>query len=128
LLKGLKASQLLLGVPFYGHGWKGVAAVDPGYCLPASGIARGKYENGTNDYKVLDSPTTVPYEHYDPVTVVHWLFNGSVFWSYDDTDTLTRKAEYVNGFRTPLRGIMFWELSGDGTDGRLVTTLRENLK
>jgi chitinase len=132
LLKGLKASQLLLGVPFYGHGWKGVAAVGTGYCQPATGIARGKYESGTNDYKVLDLPTTEQYEHYDLVTVAHWLFNGSVFWSYDDADTLAAKATYVKGGdpkgpATPLRGIMFWELSGDTSDGRLVKALRGSL-
>jgi len=132
LAKGVPASKLLLGVPFYGHGWKGVPAVNYGVCGPASGLARGKYESGTNDYKLLDAQGRP--EFYDPTTVAHWSFNGSEFWSYDDTDSLAAKAAYVrridepgrNG--QPLRGVMFWELSGDSADTRLLTTLRENLR
>ena len=56
----------------------------------------------------------------DPVTATHWSFNGSEFWSFDDTDTMQLKADYVNSPTRSLRGMMFWELSGDTADGRLV--------
>jgi chitinase len=131
LANGVPASKLLLGVPFYGHGWKGVAAVGDGTCQPATGLARGKYESGTNDYKLLDAQGRL--ELFDETTVAHWSFNGSEFWSYDDTDSLAAKAAYVNATDEPwrgdkpLRGVMFWELSGDSADGRLLTTLRDNL-
>jgi chitinase len=131
LANNVPASKLLLGVPFYGHGWKGVAAVNYGVCEPATGLARGKYESGTNDYKLLDAQGRT--EFFDPATVAHWSFNGSEFWSYDDTDSLAAKAAYVNATTEPwrdgkpLRGVMFWELSGDSADARLVKTLRENL-
>jgi chitinase len=131
LAKGVLPSQLLLGVPFYGHGWKGVAAVGDGTCQPATGLARGKYESGTNDYKLLDAQGRP--ELFDATTVAHWTFNGSEFWSYDDTDSLAAKAAYVNAttgsgrIGEPLRGVMFWELSGDSLDTRLLTTLRDNL-
>jgi chitinase len=122
---GVPASKLLLGVPFYGHGWRGVAAVDYGFCQPASGLARGVYERGTNDYEVLDGQARP--ERLDPDAVAHWSFNGSEFWSFDDTDTLAIKAGYVNASARPLRGMMFWELSGDTADGRLVKALRTGL-
>jgi len=120
---GVPASKLLLGVPFYGHGWRGVAAVGNGACQSATGIARGTYERGTDDFKVLDAKGRP--EFFDPATATHWSFNGSEFWSYDDTDSLEVKAGYVN--RTPLRGVMFWELSGDRSDGVLVKQLRSSL-
>ena len=122
---GVPAAKLLLGVPFYGHGWRGVAAVDYGFCQPASGLARGVYERGTNDYEVLDGQARP--ERFDAATAAHWSFNGSEFWSFDDTDSLAVKAGYVNAGTRPLRGMMFWELSGDTADGRLVKALRTGL-
>ena len=44
LVAGVPPDKLLLGVPFYGHGWRGVAAVNYGLCQPAAGLARGVYE------------------------------------------------------------------------------------
>jgi chitinase len=122
---GVPPGKLLLGVPFYGHGWRGVAAVGNGLCQPAAGLARGVYERGTNDYKVIDGQKGT--EFYDEATATHWSFNGSEFWSFDDTDTLALKAAYVNGSSRMLRGMMFWELSGDTRDGRLVKSLRSSL-
>ncbi len=128
LTAGVPASKLLLGVPFYGHGWRGVAAVDDGLCHAASGLARGTYERGTNDYKVLDAQLRPEFS--DPDTATHWTFNGSEFWSFDNEESLGWKADYVNlnhGAFGPLRGVMFWELSGDRTDGRLLKALRQSL-
>ena len=119
-------SKLLLGVPFYGHGWRGVTAVGNGLCQPATGLARGTYERGTDDYKVIDAKGRP--EFFDEGTATHWSFNGSEFWSYDDVDSLKIKAGYVNAGSDPLRGIMFWELSGDTSDGRLVEALRSGLR
>jgi chitinase len=120
---GVPSDKLLLGVPFYGHGWRGVAAVGSGLCQPATGIARGTYERGTDDFKVLDAKGRPEFS--DSTTATHWSFNGSEFWSYDDTDSLAVKASYAN--TTQLRGVMFWELSGDRSDGLLVNKLRSSL-
>ena len=128
LARDVPASKLLLGVPFYGHGWRGVAAVGNGLCQPASGLARGTYERGTNDYKVLDAQLRPEFS--DPLTATRWTFNGTEFWSFDDEQTLGWKADYVNqdhGTFGPLRGVMFWELSGDRSDGRLLKALRQSL-
>jgi chitinase len=125
LAAGVPASKLLLGVPFYGHGWRGVTASDYGFCQSAAGLARGTYERGTNDFKVLDAQNRT--ERFDEVTATHWSFNGSEFWSYDDTDSLALKAGYVNDSARALRGMMFWELSGDTKEGVLVKALRTHL-
>jgi len=114
-------SKLLLGVPFYGRGWR-TAAVGDGLCETANGIPRGTYEKGVNDFKVLDAQGRPDF--YGEGT--HWTFNGSEFWSYDDPTSIAVKAGYVNG--TPvLRGMMFWELSGDTADAKLLKALRGSL-
>jgi chitinase len=129
LAEGVPPSKLLLGVPFYGHGWRGVVPANDGLCQTAAGLARGVYERGTNDYKVIDGQKG--QEFFDEVTATHWSFNGSEFWSFDDTDTMQWKADYVNNLAQPLRGMMFWELSGDTTGatdgGRLVRAMRSSL-
>jgi chitinase len=123
LFAGVPRNKLLLGVPFYGRGWRGVAAVGDGLCQPAGGVPRGVYEKGINDYEVLDAQGR--HDFYGDGT--HWTFNGSEFWSYDDAQSLGVKAGYVNDRDRPLRGLMFWELSGDAPDGRLLKALRESL-
>ena len=45
-------AKVVLGVPFYGHGWR-TSAVGDGLCLAATGVPRGTYEKGTDDYEVL---------------------------------------------------------------------------
>jgi chitinase len=119
---GVPASKLVLGVPFYGRGWR-TAAVDDGLCVPATGIPRGTYEKGIEDYDVLDTRSST--DHWDEATATHWIFNGSEFWSFDDPQSLGWKADYVNG--KAMRGMMFWELSGDAPDGRLLNALRSRL-
>jgi chitinase len=119
---GVPASKLTLGVPFYGRGWR-AAAVNDGLCQPASGVPRGTYEKGVDDYEVLDAKAKPDYR--DEGTGTHWTFDGSQFWSYDDTVSVSWKADYANC--EGLRGVMFWELSGDDLDGSLLNALDERL-
>ncbi len=123
LAAGVPANKLLLGVPFYGRGWRGVAAVDDGLCQPARGVPRGTYEKGIDDYEVLENAGDPGF--WDDATATHWTYDGNEFWSYDDARSLDVKAGYVN--ENSLRGVMFWELSGDSPDGALLDALREAL-
>jgi chitinase len=119
---GVPAGKLLLGVPFYGRGWR-VPAVGDGLCVPATGVPRGVWEKGINDYEVLAAQGRTDF--YDAATATHWTFNGSEFWSFDDATALGWKANYVNG--RGLRGVMFWELSGDDPRAGLLESLRGSL-
>jgi len=120
---GVPGSKLLLGVPFYGRGWRGVTAVDDGLCQAARGVPRGAYEKGVNDFEVLESAGDPGF--WDDDTATHWTYDGNEFWSYDDARSIGVKADYVNA--RGLRGLMFWELSGDSPDGALLDALRSRL-
>jgi chitinase len=123
LAAGVPGSKLLLGAPFYGRGWRGVAAVNDGLCQSARGVPRGTYEKGVDDYKVLAAKGWPSFR--DEKTATHWIFNGNEFWSYDDEVSIGWKADYVNA--QGLRGMMFWELSGDAADATLLKAMRGTL-
>ncbi|WP_033341241.1 glycosyl hydrolase family 18 protein [Catenuloplanes japonicus] len=117
--KGIPADKLLLGVGFYGRGWTGVTQSAPGGA--ATGPAAGKYEPGINDYKVLkDScPAT------GTVGGTAYAYCGNNWWSYDTPATMTSKMSYAK--TQGLGGAFFWELSGDTTNGELITAVKNGL-
>ena len=117
---GVPATKLLLGIPFYGRGWRGVASANDGLCQPARGVARGTYEKGVDDYEVLSGQARPGF--HDQATGTHWTFDGTEFWSFDDPISVGWKADYVRGAQ--LRGSMVWELSGDTAEGDLLRALR----
>ncbi len=123
LAGGVPAEKLVLGVPFYGKGWRGVADANYGLFQPAQGLAPGAFEAGGESYARLTQRELPAF--FDEATGASWLYDGDEFWSYDDVTSLARKAQYVR--EQNLRGIMFWELSGDDDDGTLVRTLDEAL-
>jgi chitinase len=109
--KGVPAGKLLLGIGFYGRGWTGVTQDAPGGT--ATGPAAGT-EPGIQDYKVLKSscPAT------GTVAGTAYAKCGSDWWSYDTPATIAGKVDYAK--QQGLGGAMFWELSGDTTDGELI--------
>ncbi|MET8459770.1 glycoside hydrolase family 18 protein [Streptomyces parvulus] len=112
---GVPASKLLLGIGFYGRGWTGVTQSEPGGT--ATGPAKGTYENGIEDYKVLKQscPAT------GTVAGTAYAKCGSDWWSYDTPQTIATKMSYKN--EQGLGGTFFWELSGDTGDGELIKAI-----
>jgi chitinase len=117
--KGIPASKMLLGVGFYGRGWTGVTQAAPGGT--ATGAAPGTYEAGIEDYKVLKTrcPAT------GTVAGTAYAFCGGQWWSYDTPGTIGGKMTYARN--QGLGGAFFWELSGDTTNGELITAIRSGL-
>jgi chitinase len=117
--KGVPASKLLLGIGFYGRGWSGVTQSTPGGT--ATGPAPGTYEQGIEDYKVLKTrcPST------GTIAGTSYSFCGGQWWSFDTPSTIAGKMSYVRG--QGLGGAFFWELTGDTTNGELITAMRNGL-
>ncbi|WP_373279520.1 glycosyl hydrolase family 18 protein [Chitiniphilus eburneus] len=117
LAKGVPAKKLQLGIPFYGRGWTGVQPGPNGDGLyqKASGAAKGTYEAGNEDYKVLkNAPGTV---YYHPTTKQSWKYDGSNWWSYDTPQDIAVKIDYAK--RNGLGGVFSWALDGDTANGEL---------
>ncbi|MFJ3042317.1 MULTISPECIES: glycoside hydrolase family 18 protein [Streptomyces] len=112
---GIPSSKLLLGLGFYGRGWTGVTQPEPGGT--ATGPAKGTYENGIEDYKVLKAscPAT------GTVGGTAYAKCGSDWWSYDTPQTIATKMAYKN--EQGLGGTFFWELSGDTANGELIKAI-----
>jgi len=119
---------LVMGIPYYGHGWTGVpAGRTAGLYQPATGPARspdltragteldgldGADPAGTTDYyEIVQQPG---YQwHTDPITGASWLYNpaSQTFWSMQSPWQLSEKARYID--LHGLAGASMWDLSGD---------------
>jgi chitinase len=126
LAAGVPPGKLVLGVPFYGHGWKGVPNASNGLYQPAAGPAKAGDESGSGGYRVLKD---LGYPGFrDPVAQAFWVYSAAagVFWSYDDPASLVNKTNYIKS--KGLAGAMSWELSNDDASATLLTTLADGLK
>jgi len=118
--KGVPASKILLGVGFYGRGWTGVTQTAPGGS--ATGAAPGTYEAGVEDYKVLKTRCPVT----GTIGGTAYAKCGSEWWGYDTPSTLAGKTSWAKS--KGIGGAFFWELSGDTTNGELITALSNGLR
>ena len=111
---------MLLGIGFYGRGWTGVTQAAPGGS--ATGPAPGTYEPGIEDYKVLKNrcPAT-GHDRRHRVRQVRQRSGGAT----TPRRTIGGKMSYANG--QGLGGAFFWELSGDTTNGELITAMKNGL-
>ncbi|HZE09532.1 MAG TPA: glycoside hydrolase family 18 protein [Gemmatimonadaceae bacterium] len=120
---GVPAAKLLLGIPFYGHGYGSVPNVDNG--LFQRGTATpADWKSGDGDWRVLSRTRLVDpryVRHWEPSANVPWLYDStSGTWvSYDDPQSVAAKVRYVRENR--LGGVVIWELGGD--DGRLMRAI-----
>jgi chitinase len=117
--KGVPSAKMLLGIGFYGRGWTGVTQDAPGGA--ATGAAPGTYEAGIKDYKVLKSrcPST------GTVAGTAYAHCGNEWWSYDTPSTIGGKMSYAS--QQGLGGAFFWEMSGDTSNGELITAIANGL-
>ncbi|MDX8032451.1 glycoside hydrolase family 18 protein [Lentzea sp. BCCO 10_0856] len=114
--KGIPANKMLLGLGFYGRGWTGVTQSAPGGT--ATGAAPGTYEAGIEDYKVLKGRCPAN----GTVAGTAYAKCGSQWWSYDTPATIRSKISWASGQN--MGGVFFWELSGDTTNGELISAVR----
>lgn len=120
---GVPAEKLLLGLPFYGYGWRDVPDENHGFGQDGSPIRGDRPYRFIQSLIAPQSPAgtqstggTVVYR--DPVSQAPWLYDGSSFWTYEDPVSIQTKASYAA--REQLGGFMVWELSGDTPDAVLL--------
>jgi chitinase len=122
---GTPSRKLVIGTPFYGHGWTGVAdGGTHGLFQPATAPADDpEFGAGTASFRTLESFAGTGFR--DPVSRGFWKYDGTTFWAYDDPRTLLDKTDYVRARR--LGGVMMWELSLDDAQATLVKTIDRGL-
>lgn len=126
--RGVRPSQLVMGLPYHGHGWAGVpAGNDYGLYQTATGPATspdinsagasvpgldGADPSGTSDYYELANMPGFSW-HFDPTTGATWLYNptSQVFWSIENPAEVYEKAQYIDSHG--LAGASVWALEGD---------------
>ena len=124
LRAGAPAQKLVVGVPYYGRGWRGVGSANNGLYQNASGTPQGEYEAGIDNYNVLVSKPGTVYRN--GVTKQMWKFDGSEFWSYDDPEVLTTKMNYIK--ERGLGGSMAWSMDGEDKNATLSKTIYNALR
>jgi len=131
LAGGTPPGKLVVGLPFYGRGWKGVPpgpAGDGLYQTATGGGAQGTYELGIEDYHVLKTLGAAYQPHRHPEARAFWVHSpiDGIFWSYDDPTSIAEKTAYIKS--KGLGGAMLWELSGDDATGTLMAAVSDGLK
>jgi chitinase len=123
---GAPRSKLVLGIPYYSHGWTGVTGGGDGLFQTAAGAAPGTWEAGTEDYKVLAPLAGNGFQVHRDLRAGHaWLFDGTTFWTFDDPLVVLQKTVYIRTHG--LGGAMVWELSGDDANATLTKTIHVGL-
>ena len=122
--RGAPRDKLVVGIPYYGHGWAGVTGGRNGlFGTSTGGAAPSTFDPGTEDYKVLKTKIgTDGYRLYRDLRAgTAWIYDGSTFWTYDDPAVLLQKALWIRSQR--LGGAMVWSLDGDDDNATLTKTL-----
>ncbi|HEX7157542.1 MAG TPA: glycosyl hydrolase family 18 protein [Edaphobacter sp.] len=116
---GIPAKKILMGVPFYGYGWRQVADDDNGL------FQEGQSIRGDRPYSYIASLISSSTVYRDPDSAAPWLFDGDSFWTYEDPVSIRRKAGYA--LERELGGLMVWELSEDDSSAVLLRAAWQGL-
>jgi chitinase len=99
--------KLVMGIPFYGYLYSNVKDVNRGLYQTFQGASSIGYKQIEKNYL-----NKAGYQRYfDRQSKVPWLFNGSSFLTYEDSESIAYKTDYI--ISKGLGGAMVWELSQD---------------
>jgi len=120
---GVSSDKIVPGAAFYGKDWGSVDSVNFGLYQPGKVDAGGHQVIFKNYHDFSDIIKNGYQPHWDNLAMAAWLYNPNerIFWTYDDIRSIALKARYVDAYN--LRGLMFWEITGDDTMGTLVNTI-----
>ncbi len=122
---GVPNDKLVLGVPFYGRGFKVTTESADGLYQPYSApFDAGDWRRIKQEF--LDKPGW--QRHWHPVAQTPWLYNAAdkVFISYEDPDSIRLRADYARDQK--LRGVFTWELTGDDDQASLLKAMAAPFK
>lgn len=120
LAAGVPAKKLIVGLPFYGYGWHQVTETDHGLAQEGEPI------HGDRPYSYIAGLVAQSTVYRDPDSQTPWLFDGDIFWTYDDPLSIDRKAAYVRDRK--LGGLMIWELGEDNLSADLLHAAYHSLQ
>ncbi len=121
LRAGIPAEKVVLGVAFYGRGWKEVGSTNSGLYQAAGAPTRAyTYQELTADY--INKRSFDLYWDDSAQASYLWSADSSTFISFEDPQSLKHKASYVKD--QGLGGIMFWEYRHDANGALLDTLVR----
>jgi chitinase len=124
LAAGVPAAKLVMGVPFYGRGWRGVNPVAEGLYQPGTAVETMNLTYGRLAAEVVGRDGFA--RRWDATAQAPFLWNGDrrIFISYDDPESMRLKAGYVRA--KGLGGVMFWQYAEDPA-GALLDALHTTL-
>ncbi len=132
LKSGVSPDKIVLGLPLFSHIWTGVPSKYNGLFQQVT--PKGKSEKIIG-YNALWTMIHASPDKFlvckDPHAKSVWVYNptldGGTFITYESKNTMKNKVKYVK--KKNLRGVMFWELSGDLKKGpdRLVPCISKCL-
>lgn len=113
--------KLVMGIPFYGYLYSGVMDQNHGLYQHFSGASSVGYAQIKKQYLGQSGYT----RYYHAQSQVPCLFNGSVFISYEDPQSILGKTAYIK--QKGLAGAMIWELSQDDSN-TMLTSIYQGLQ
>lgn len=124
-LKACRPEKLVVGVPAYGYGWKGVQSTDNGlFQNAAEAISPDDLDLTYNNLKA-EYISKNGYERYwDDISKAAYLYNGDTWITYEDIEAIKFKADTVKTLG--LGGMMYWESTQDST-GDIIKTISDVL-
>ena len=114
---GVPIEKLVMGAAFYGRGWTGVQGGGTGLNAKSS-----KWEYRVEGgFAAINDPVWQKENgftrYWDDEAKAPYLFNGDVFISYDDPESVACKIKYC--IKRGMKGLMYWEYSGDRSGAML---------
>ncbi len=120
---GFSPNQIVLGIPFFGKGWRGVNNKNNGLYQRFTAVYNYK-DMGFDDIEKLIVSDNLK-EYWDDSAKAPYLYNGDIWISYDNEQSVEIKTDYIK--KKNLGGIMIWEYSHDFSK-KLLTVIYQNIK
>jgi len=114
LNEGVPASKIVIGAAFYARVWEGVQNINNGL------YQAGRFKNSVS-YKNFNTELNEGFLYYrDSISKAPYAFNemDSLFATFDDEQSVQDKVSYAK--ENNLGGLMFWELTSDTDDAKLL--------